>query len=278
MSKEYARHRAPRARPFAGRSIRGPLWDPRSPLGSVARTWPRTGLLALGILGILLPHPIEARRAVTASLRPEELVEYETESPEVKRLIEIALDLTRQGLGYRFGSNSPKRGGMDCSGTVQAALLAHGFTELPRSSQDFYHWAKAEPGFVPTPSVTSTEDPIFAKLRPGDLLFWQGTYDTGSTESPISHVMIFLGTLKADGKGVVFGASSGRRYRGQRIDGVSVFDWEVPKEDSTSDFVGYGPIPGLRPPPPPKPRPSVEANVLKSLLDKIFKKSEILAP
>jgi hypothetical protein len=124
--------------------------------------------------------------------------------------------------------------------------------------------------------VTSTEDPVFAKLKPGDLLFWEGTYDSGERDPPISHVMIFLGTLKADGKGVMFGASSGRRYRGKTIHGVSVFDWEVPQEDSDSKFVAYGPIPGLR-----SGRgedPPVKANVLKSVLEILFRKSESSPP
>ena len=57
--------------------------------------------------------------------------------------------------------------------------------------------------------------------------------------------MIYFGTLKSDGKPVVFGASSGRRYRGRAIHGVSVFDLGLPAAESKSRFVGYGPIPGL---------------------------------
>jgi hypothetical protein len=234
-------------------------------------------LLGLTLSGLLASTAvIEAREAVVVSIQTADLVEYETLGDPVKKLIEVSLGFTTRKLAYRFGSNSPEKRGMDCSGTVQCTLRELGFEELPRSSWDFYQWAKAAGELVSTPGVTSTEDPVFAKLKPGDLLFWEGTYDSGERDPPISHVMIFLGTLKADGKGVMFGASSGRRYRGKTIHGVSVFDWEVPQEDSDSKFVAYGPIPGLR-----SGRgedPPVKANVLKSVLEILFRKSESSPP
>ncbi len=237
----------------------------------------RKAAVLLIVLGFGFPAFAQKRKSIaTATIEPADLVEYETEVPEVRKLIEVSLELTKKRLGYQFGSNSPDNWGMDCSGTVQAALSRYGMKELPRSSYDFYEWAKASGTLVPTPEVATTEDPIFAKLKPGDLLFWEGTYETGDRDPPISHVMIYLGTLKADGEGVVFGASSGRRYRGKKIHGVSVFDWEVPREGSDSSFVGYGPIPGLRP--KEAPAPPIGANVLKSLLENLVKKSEVSSP
>ena len=41
------------------------------------------------------------------------------------------------------------------------------------------------------------------------------------------------------------GASDGRRYRGIKRNGVSVFDFVLPKADSRSVFVGYARVPGL---------------------------------
>ncbi len=247
----------------------------RSPASGGRFPW-RGRTLALAWWLLVLPSAGEGRTIATATIEPEDLVEYETEAPEVRKLIEVALGLTRKKLGYQFGSNSPDNWGMDCSGTVQAALVRWGMEDLPRSSYDFYEWAREAGEFVPTPDAKTTEDSVFAKLQPGDLLFWTGAYETGDRDPPISHVMIYLGTLKADGEGVVFGASSGRRYRGKKIHGVSVFDWEVPKEGSDSEFVGYGPIPDLRP--KPFPTPAAGANVLKSLLENLFKKSEVLPP
>lgn len=232
-----------------------------------------------GIFGLILAFApaMQAEKVSVVSIKAEELVEFETASEPVKKLIRISLELTEKKLGYQFGSNSPDNWGMDCSGTVQSTLTRYGFEGVPRSSWDFYTWAEKAGVLKPTPGVTSTEDPVFADLKPGDLLFWEGTYETGKRDPPISHVMIYLGTLKADGKGVMFGASSGRRYRGKTIHGVSVFDWEVPKKGSESTFVGYASIPGFAPE-EPKTTPEVEANVLKSLLDHLFKKSEVSQP
>lgn len=232
------------------------------------------GLTLFGLLAFAAVS--ESREVVVVSIQPGDLVEYETLSEPVRKLIDVSLGFTTRKLGYRFGSNSPEKKGMDCSGVVQCTLGELGFEELPRSSWDFYQWAKAAGDLVPTPGVTSIDDPVFAKLRPGDLLFWEGTYETEDRDPPISHVMIYLGTLKADGKGVMFGASSGRRYRGKTVHGVSVFDWEVPDEDSDSRFVAYGPVPGLRS--GEGEDVPVKANVLKSVLEILFKKSEASAP
>ena len=92
-----------------------------------------------------------------------------------------------------------------------------------------------------TPALT---DASLAGLKPGDLLFWTGTYDTGARTLPISHVMLYLGKTKA-GRPVMFGASDGRPYQGKRQNGVSVFDFRIPAATSKSKFAGYGPIPGL---------------------------------
>jgi peptidoglycan DL-endopeptidase CwlO len=232
------------------------------------------GLILFAVLSFV---PVRAEKVSVATIQPTDLIEYETEPEEVKRLIEVSLGLTRKKLGYRFGSNSPKKRGMDCSGTVQCSLVELGLGEVPRSSWNFYEWVEASGKLKPTPGVTTTEDPVFADLKPGDLLFWEGTYETGERLPAISHVMIYLGTLKEDGEGVVFGASSGRRYRGKTIHGVSVFDWDVPDGESKSRFVGFGPIPGLRRD-EVEPAPLEKPNPLKTFLENLFKKSEASRP
>jgi len=234
-------------------------------------------VIGLTLLIVLTPVSSRAEKVSVATIAPTDLVEYETEPEEVKRLIEVSLALTKKKLGYQFGSNSPKKWGMDCSGTVQNSLSGLGLGEIPRSSWNFYEWVEASGKLKPTPVVTATDDPVFADLKPGDLLFWEGTYETGERRPAISHVMIFLGTLKADGEGVVFGASSGRRYRGKTIHGVSVFDWNVPDEESKSKFVGFGPIPGLRKE-EVKPVSIEKQNPLKTLLENLVKKSEASPP
>ena len=43
----------------------------------------------------------------------------------------------------------------------------------------------------------------------------------------------------------MFGASDGRTYQGEKMWGVSVFDFKLPDGKNGSRFVGYGCIPGL---------------------------------
>ena len=217
-----------------------------------------------------------AEKVAVVSIEPEDLVEYETQPDSIRKLIETSLSLTRKNLGYQFGSNSPESWGMDCSGTVQCTLKMLGFSDVPRSSWTIYEWAEASGELKPAHGVTSIDDPALADLKPGDLLFWEGTYETGDRMPPISHVMIYLGTLKADGSGVMFGSSSGRRYRGKSIHGVSVFDWGVPSKESTSKFVGYAPIPGLvSPVEADENEVQEQPKSLKTVLEKLFKKSEV---
>ena len=62
--------------------------------------------------------------------------------------------------------------------------------------------------------------------------------------------MIYLGTEKSTGNKVMIGSSDGRTYHGQKRNGVSVFDFVMPRGglnvEQRSTFVGYGRIPGLR--------------------------------
>lgn len=187
----------------------------------------------------------DAAPVSVASIEADDLVEYSKQPKKIQALIDYALSLTRKKLGYQYGSNTPSRGGMDCSGTIQNALIGVGVS-IPRSSYTQYQWALKEGVLKQVSDVHSVDDPALKDLKPGDLLFWTGTYSTKQRKPPISHAMIYLGTLKADGKQVMFGASSGRRYRGKKIHGVSVFDFKVPSAKSKARFVAYGPVPGLR--------------------------------
>ncbi len=194
--------------------------------------------------------------AEVATIQPEDLAEFGAQPLEIQHMIREALDLTSQELTYRFGSHSPENGGMDCSGTVYCVLQRLELKGVPRSSYAMFQWAEARGVLHKVVDPVSLKDPVFDGLKPGDLLFWTGTYATVDRDPPISHVMVYLGTLKEDGRPVIFGASDGRYYRGKRIRGVSVFDFRLPREGSTAEFVAYGPVPGLVPD-PPKPSPEM---------------------
>jgi len=191
----------------------------------------------------------ERQPAVVTALAPEELQDFSANPPAVRQLLEQALALTTQNLTYQFGSSDPADGGMDCSGTIFHLLRAVGIKDVPRSASEQYVWARKAGNFE---AVVSRDKESFEldDLRPGDLLFWTGTYATPN-DPPVTHSMIYLGRLKADGRQVMFGASDGRTYGGKKMWGVSVFDFTIPKPREKSAagpgsiFIGYATIPGL---------------------------------
>ena len=149
-------------------------------------------------------------------------------------------------LKYQYGSADPTKGGMDCSGTVYYLLKQAGIKDVPRDASELYTWVWKKEHVTP---VTSSNLDTFelSKLKPGDLLFWTGTYDI-QRDPPITHVMIYLGTNKETGNRVMVGASEGRAYAGKPRYGVSVFDFVLPQASGKSDssrFIGYGPVPDL---------------------------------
>ncbi len=176
----------------------------------------------------------------------EEISGFESYSKQVQGMVQSALALTRLELGYRYGSHDPSLGGMDCSGSVHHVLRFVGFQDVPRQSDEMCGWVDKKTQLHLTPKATSFDDAEFAALTPGDLIFWTNTTET-KRKLPVTHVMIYLGKLKKNGQRIIFGASDGRSYAGQRRSGVSVFDFHLPKPDSSSRLYGYGAAPGLQP-------------------------------
>lgn len=189
----------------------------------------------------------EPKRAAVSSLSPADLAGFSEHPPRVQSLIRRALDLTTKNLTYTFASHDPSRGGMDCSGTVFHVLQSEGVKDAPRQSDEMCRWISGKSVLHLAGKSSSLKDEAFAALRPGDLLFWTGTYQHERRALPVSHVMIYLGKRARDGRPVIFGASDGRSYEGQRRCGVSVFDFQLPKPGSPAAFHGYGSIPGFRP-------------------------------
>jgi cell wall-associated NlpC family hydrolase len=158
-------------------------------------------------------------------------------------LIRNSLALTERNLTYRYGSSDPNSGGMDCSGTIYYLLKQSGIKEPPRDSSGLYLWAE-KTGTLRSVNVKDLEDRALADLKPGDLLFWEGTYEV-QRDPPISHTMIYLGRERKTGLRVMVGASDGRTYGGVSRNGVSVFDFRLPRAESTAKFVGYARVPGF---------------------------------
>ena len=194
------------------------------------------------------PRKKEAPRpAAVTSINVDELAGFDNYPRQVRSLVESAVALTHLGLTYTYGSSEPNQGGMDCSGTMYHVLRFQGLKDVPRQSDEMCAWVRDHTRLHLTPTASEFSDVEFAALRPGDLLFWTGTAET-SRKLPVTHVMLYLGKLKSNGKRVVFGSSDGRSYEGNRRCGVSVFDFSLPKTGGKAAFYGYGPAPGLATP------------------------------
>ncbi|HJW38647.1 MAG TPA: NlpC/P60 family protein [Candidatus Udaeobacter sp.] len=183
------------------------------------------------------------------SLSPDQIADYDNYPPKVRQIIDAGVALTKQNLGYTYGSADPTNGGMDCSGFIYYLLRQNGFPDVPRDSSQQYVWVRKAGNFN---AVVSRKEDSFEleALKPGDLLFWRGTYNI-DRDPPITHTMIYLGREKRTKKRVMVGSSDGRTYDGKQRWGVSVFDFKMPPPPSSGDakispvFVGYGRIPGL---------------------------------
>src|SRR5213082_1008729 len=191
------------------------------------------------------------RNAPNATLSPEAIRGFENYPPKVQQLVTSALELTTRNLDYKYGSADPGNGGMDCSGFVYFVLKQNGVEDVPRDSSEQYIWLRRAGKFEPV--VSQKDDSFeFDNLKPGDLLFWTGTYAI-ARDPPITHAMIYLGREKKTGARVMVGASDCRTYQSQQRFGVSVFDFKMPQTENSeayegrerSRFIGYGHIPGL---------------------------------
>ena len=197
------------------------------------------------------PEPARGKKGwPNVTLSPDQIADYDGYPPKVRQILDAGLTLTKQNLGYTYGSADPKNGGMDCSGFIYYVLQQNGLPEVPRDSSQQYVWVRKAGDFK---AVLSRKEDSFEldDLKPGDLLFWRGTYNI-DRDPPITHTMIYLGREKRTKKRVMVGSSDGRTYDGKQRWGVSVFDFKMPPPPKSGDakispvFVGYGRIPGLK--------------------------------
>jgi cell wall-associated NlpC family hydrolase len=189
----------------------------------------------------------------TSSISADRIARYDDNDAPVRKVLENALGLTTKNLTYKYGSADPASGGMDCSGFVYYVLKESGLKDVPRDAREQYIWLRKAGTFQAV--LGHSEDTFeLEALKPGDLLFWAGTYRT-EKDPAITHTMIYLGREKGTNQRIMVGSSDGRTYKGQSRFGVSVFDFHVathkranPDSDeqaTTPVFVGYGRIPDL---------------------------------
>src|SRR5947208_8593520 len=164
------------------------------------------------------PTPPKKHGAPNATLSPDQIKGFDNYPAKVQKLLTSALELTTRNLDYKYGSADPNTGGMDCSGFVYFVLKQNGVGDVPRYSSEQYYWVRRSRQFEP---VLSQKDDSFEleDLKPGDLLFWTGTYSI-ERDPPITHAMIYLGREKRTGNRVMDGASDGRVYQGESRNGV----------------------------------------------------------
>lgn len=161
-------------------------------------------------------------------------------SEDMLELLEVirerAETISRFGLPYVFGGDHPTEGGLDCSGAMKFLLSDIGFKDMPRTSYDQYSWLRKARTLRHAKSIP---DQMGGRkgIKPGDLIFWGGTYDSGHK---VSHVMIYLGQGR-DGTHYMFGAR-GSKKTGLNGSGVDIFKLESGYQKS---LVGFGSLPGV---------------------------------
>jgi cell wall-associated NlpC family hydrolase len=178
--------------------------------------------------------------------RREEAVRVQwnnTNSNKMSAFLHDCHDLSLKGLKYKFGSNDPKKGGMDCSGTVQHLLMSQDIRSVPRQSNHQYAWLEKK-GTLKKVGMFQSMDRVLRDLKPGDLLFWKDTYNARRHPN-VTHVMVYLGWDRRSGKHKMFGAR-GSRASGDHGNAVDIFDFSYPDDGGKGKFIAYGSVPELQ--------------------------------
>lgn len=181
--------------------------------------------------------PAVEPRPTPAAARPADLPPGSIAT--ARELLARCEALGRKPLVYKFGSSDSSTGGLDCSGTVVELLKSIGFTSVPRTAYDQYRWLEKNGNLHKTRKGTSASR-ILNNLRPGQLIFWKGTY---KTSKPVTHVMVYMGK-SSKGQHYMFGAR-GRSKNGLYGNGVDVFTFNLESNRTKHPIVGFGDIPGL---------------------------------
>lgn len=193
----------------------------------------------------LFPLGLNASKAEQRIVDPPFVAPTDTVrlSPRLESFLAECQNLSRRGLKYQFGSNDPKSGGLDCSGTVQYLLQSHHISAVPRQSNLQYHWLE-EKGTLRKVAASTPARDVLTDLKPGDLLFWKDTYQTNRSPN-VTHVMIYMGQDTRTGKHLMFGAR-GSQASGLHGNPVDLFEFDYPFTEGRGEFIAYGSVPGLQ--------------------------------
>lgn len=199
--------------------------------------WLFAGIFTLSISAEVLPL-----------IETSELKDFSELPKKRQEVINAAIATGKEvaGMPYTYGGNGPADNGFDCSGAMHYVLHKVGL-KPPRTSADQFLWVKEHSELhIVANAAENTEDDSFKHLKPGDLVFWTGTYEpTDDRKVKITHVGMFVGYEKKDGHPVMINATNGRSYRGKKGNGFGVYDFRVPRKGSKSRIVGYGTPPGI---------------------------------
>jgi hypothetical protein len=176
-----------------------------------------------------------------------DIADSENYSPELKKILDVGLNLSARNLPYKYVAADPASGGMDSSGFVYYVLTHSGIANAPRDARDQYIWVRKAGTFQ---AVLAQRDDSFELdgLKPGDLLFWASNYGL-SADPDIVQTMIYLGRDKTSKQRLMVGASEAGSFRDKPRSGVGVFDFKIGRAAPNSNkepgpvFVGYGHIP-----------------------------------
>jgi len=194
--------------------------------------------------------PAIAQKTPSAAISLDQISDSSSYSPDVRKIVDLSLDLTGKNLAYKYVSADPKNGGMDSSGFIYYVLGQSGVKDVPRDAREQYAWVRKAGNFQ---AVLAQRDDTFEldALKPGDLLFW-ATHFGMSREPEITQTMIYLGREQGTNQRLMVGASESRSTKGQKKSGVGIFEFKVgraapkPNQESGPVFVGYGRIPGTK--------------------------------
>jgi len=196
------------------------------------------------------PTPIAGKAATaSATISMAEIADSQSYSPDLRKIVELSLNLGGRKLRYKYASADPVNGGMDCSGFIYYVLTSCGLKDVPRDARDQYVWVRKAGNFQ---VVLAQRDDTFEleALQPGDLLFWASNYGV-SRDPDVTQTMIYLGREKGTDQRIMVGASEANTFKGRPRSGVGIFDFKVGRAAPRTNkepgpvFVGYGRIPGL---------------------------------